>query len=70
MKSGAGSQLRKTESPETAANEVTASQNHERIARRAYALYEASGYKGEDALHHWLEAERELRNHKDDARES
>jgi hypothetical protein len=25
------------------------------IARRAYALYEASGYRGEDALQHWLE---------------
>ncbi|MET0513774.1 MAG: hypothetical protein ABW047_00375 [Nitrospiraceae bacterium] len=31
-------------------------------------MYEVSGYRGEDALQHWLEAEREVRNnHKDDS---
>jgi len=45
-----------------------AGQVHEHIARRAYVLYEVSGYRGEDALQHWLEAEREVRNnHKDDS---
>ncbi len=62
-------QLRTGERTDAAKQEVStpASQNHERIARRAYALYEASGYRGDDALQHWLEAERELCDHEDDS---
>ncbi|MGD9726115.1 MAG: DUF2934 domain-containing protein [Nitrospiraceae bacterium] len=32
----------------------------ERIAERAYALYEAAGYEHGRELEHWLEAEREV----------
>jgi hypothetical protein len=35
-------------------------QTRERIAQRAYALYEAGGYEQGRALEHWLEAEREV----------
>jgi len=34
---------------------------HERIARRAYDLYEEGGCVTGDDLDHWLEAEREIR---------
>jgi hypothetical protein len=33
---------------------------HERIAQRAYALFEAGGYQQGQALEHWLKAEREV----------
>ena len=61
-------QPKKEKSADAASREdsTPANPNDEHIARRAYALYEAGGYRGEDALQHWLEAERELRNRKDD----
>ena len=34
---------------------------HERIARRAYELYEEGGCVTGDDIDHWLEAEREIR---------
>lgn len=69
VKAGADSRPRTGNSADAATREAStpAGQHHERIARRAYALYEASGYRGEDALQHWLEAERELRQYKNDS---
>jgi len=69
-KAGADAQPRTGACADAATQETPtpAGQTHEHIARRAYALYEASGYRGEDALQHWLEAEREWRNnHTDDS---
>ncbi|MCW5558661.1 MAG: DUF2934 domain-containing protein [Verrucomicrobiae bacterium] len=34
--------------------------SHEQIARRAYEIYEASGYKQGRCTDNWLQAEREL----------
>ena len=41
-------------------------QTRERIAQRAYALYEAGGYEQGRALEHWLEAEREVAGESND----
>jgi hypothetical protein len=43
-----------------ARNAEKSGQNRERIAQRAYELYEAGGYEQGRALEHWLEAEREV----------
>ncbi|HET6674563.1 MAG TPA: DUF2934 domain-containing protein [Nitrospiraceae bacterium] len=38
----------------------TSRPTYDRIAQRAYALYEAGGYEEGRALEHWLKAEREV----------
>jgi hypothetical protein len=42
--------------------EITPESAHERIAKRAYELYVAGGYRDGRALDDWLVAERELRS--------
>ena len=36
---------------------------HERIAKRAYELFEEGGCENGKDMDHWLEAEREVREH-------
>jgi hypothetical protein len=42
----------------------------ERIAQRAYELYQAGGYEGGKEVEHWLEAERQLQAEQRGRRES
>jgi hypothetical protein len=46
---------------ETDAAEKTGSSSHERIAARAYELFEQRGHSGGAELDDWLQAEGELR---------